>query len=95
MVSTETRLPRLKRGLVEFLAIFLGVSMGFVAEDWRESLAEAREVELVMEGLVSDLNQDLAAVEAKAEVDGAGCSHKTADGCSDDSVDIESAAISR
>jgi len=52
-----------KRGFVEFLAIFLGVSLSFLAEDWRESLGEARQGNAVLRGIERDLAQESEAIQ--------------------------------
>ena len=45
---------------LEFLMIFLAVTMGFLAENLRESLKNKEEVILNMESLASDLHSDVA-----------------------------------
>jgi uncharacterized protein DUF6090 len=59
MQTPDSWTHRARRGLVEFVAIFLGVTLSFVADDWREDLADGRQVELVLAGIRSDLEQDL------------------------------------
>lgn len=56
--------PKWKRGFVEFLAIFLGVSLSFLAEDWRESLGEARQGNAVLRGIERDLSQEREAIQS-------------------------------
>lgn len=48
-----------RRGAIEFVAIFLGVSLSFLAEDYRESLGEADQEIRVLRGIAGDLEQDL------------------------------------
>ncbi|MGD2071313.1 MAG: hypothetical protein PVI57_21770 [Gemmatimonadota bacterium] len=50
----------LKRGIVEFVAIFLGVTLSFLADDWREGLEQRDRALGVLEGIERDLTQDLA-----------------------------------
>lgn len=60
-----------RRGAVSFLAIFLGVSLSFLAEDWRESLNERREARHALEGIMADLSQDLPSIRGKIALDSA------------------------
>ncbi|MGD2070597.1 MAG: hypothetical protein PVI57_18130 [Gemmatimonadota bacterium] len=48
----------LKRGVVEFVAIFLGVTLSFLADDWHERLEQRDRAVGVMEGIERDLTQD-------------------------------------
>lgn len=50
----------LKGYVLEFLMIFLAVTMGFLAENLRESIRNKEEVLLNMESLASDLHSDVA-----------------------------------
>jgi len=61
--------PKWKRGVVEFLAIFLGVSLSFLAEDWRESLGEARQGNAVLRGIERDLSQEREAIQSTLQRD--------------------------
>jgi len=58
-----------KRGFVEFLAIFLGVSLSFLAEDWRQSLGEARQGIAVLRGIERDLSQEREAIQSTLQRD--------------------------
>ena len=49
----------LKGYFLEFLMIFLAVTMGFLAENLRESLKHKEEILLNMQSLVADLNSDV------------------------------------
>ncbi len=49
----------LKGYFLEFLMIFLAVTMGFLAENLRESLKHKEEILMNMQSLASDLNSDL------------------------------------
>lgn len=49
-----------KRGVVEFVAIFLAVTLSFLADDWRERLGQRDRALGVLEGIEGDLAQDLA-----------------------------------
>lgn len=60
---------RIKRGFVDFLAIFLGVSLSFLAEDWREDLNEVEDGLRSLQGIVADINQDLPTAQALARID--------------------------
>jgi hypothetical protein len=62
---------RTRRGVVEFLAIFLGVSLSFLADDWRETRGERREEARVIELLASDLQQDLSGIRRQIAQDSA------------------------
>jgi hypothetical protein len=56
-----------QRGLVEFLAIFLGVSMSFIADDWREDIGNRQAVERMLSGIQADMGQDLAFIGRRLE----------------------------
>lgn len=63
--------PRIwRRGVAEFVAIFLGVTLSFMADDWRENLRDRDEAERVLAGIASDLENDLASLRAKIRFDG-------------------------
>ncbi|MDX1568287.1 MAG: hypothetical protein R3223_10840, partial [Longimicrobiales bacterium] len=59
----------IKRGFVNFLAIFLGVSLSFLAEDWREDLNEVEDGLRSLQGIVADINQDLGPAASLARTD--------------------------
>lgn len=61
ILRTEDGGLRYKRAIINFLAIFLGVSLSFLAEDWREDLNELEEGERVLEGILADIQQDVPA----------------------------------
>jgi len=64
--------PRIwRRGVAEFLAIFLGVTLSFVADDWREDLRDRQEAERVLAGIAADLEYDLVSLRGKIRLDGA------------------------
>lgn len=48
----------MKRFLLEFLAIFLGVSLGFFVEEWREQNDIAENMEFVKRAVLEDLRKD-------------------------------------
>jgi hypothetical protein len=58
-----------RRGFVEFLAIFLGVSLSFLAEDWRETLRDRSEADRVLAGLMADLEGDQVGLRSKIQID--------------------------
>jgi hypothetical protein len=62
---------RLRRLIVEFLVLFLAVSLSFVAEDFRESLGERREERVVLESIRADLLGDLPIVRSIGQYDSA------------------------
>ena len=62
---------RARRGVVEFVAIFLGVSLSFLADDWRENLGDRRQAELVLAGIRADLEQDLPLINFLLRTDSA------------------------
>jgi hypothetical protein len=49
-----------KEYLLEFLMIFLAVTMGFFAENLRETIADNRQTHEYMQSMVSDLESDIA-----------------------------------
>lgn len=57
MSSDSTR--RWKRGLVEFVVIFAGVSLSLLADGWRDERREGRERTAVLERIEEDLREDL------------------------------------
>lgn len=59
-MSEGTRTGLLRRGVIEFLAIFLGVTLSFLADDWREGLEQRERAIGVLAGIEGDLSQDLA-----------------------------------
>lgn len=59
----------LKRGIVEFVAIFLAVTLSFLADDWREELEQRDRAVGVLEGIERDLSQDLAVMRQGLEYD--------------------------
>jgi hypothetical protein len=68
--GSMTDSPRLwRRGLVEFIAIFLGVTLSFLAEDWRETLRDRAEADRVLAGLVADLESDQSGLRDKIQID--------------------------
>lgn len=63
--------PRIwKRGIAEFVAIFLGVTLSFMADDWRDHLREKDEASRVLAGLAADLENDLNGLREKISLDG-------------------------
>lgn len=60
---------RLKQGVINFLAIFLGVSLSFLAEDWREDLNEVEDGLRSLQGILADIEQDLPAARNLARTD--------------------------
>lgn len=68
LVSEDTGL-RIKRGIVNFLAIFLGVTLSFVAEDWREDLNEVEDGLRSLQGILADIEQDLPTARTLARID--------------------------
>lgn len=68
LVTEDTGL-RIKRGIVNFLAIFLGVSLSFLAEDWREDLNEVEDGLRSLQGIVADINQDVPTAQTLARID--------------------------
>lgn len=63
-----TGLP-LKRGVINFLAIFLAVTLSFLAEDWREDLNEVEDGLRSLQGILADIDQDVPAARQLARVD--------------------------
>ncbi|MFW6199373.1 MAG: hypothetical protein ACOC8K_02270 [Gemmatimonadota bacterium] len=68
LVSEDAGL-RIKRGFVNFVAIFLGVSLSFLAEDWREDLREVEDGLRSLQGIVADINQDVPTARGLARSD--------------------------
>lgn len=68
LVSEDAGL-RIKRGIVNFLAIFLAVSLSFLAEDWREDLNEVEDGLRSLQGIVADIEQDLPTARTLARID--------------------------
>ena len=64
-------IPGIKRALLEFLAIFLGVSLSFLADDWREARSERRQEDRVLELLAADLEADLSSIQFRIQTDSA------------------------
>jgi len=61
-----------RRGFVEFLAIFAGVTLSFLAEDWRQALQDHKDEERVLTGVASDLEEDLSFIRGKIQTDSLG-----------------------
>jgi hypothetical protein len=55
-VITSTFLHNARRRLAEFLTVFLGVALAFVAENWREDLADRRDERVAIAGLLADFS---------------------------------------
>lgn len=51
-----------KEYFLEFLMIFLAVTLGFFAENIRENISDKEHVQLLSEQLVNDLKKDTAAL---------------------------------
>jgi len=68
IVDGDTGL-RLKRAVINFLAIFLGVSLSFLAEDWRDDLNEVEDGLRSLRGILADIDQDLPAAQNLAVAD--------------------------
>ena len=60
---------RFRRALIEFFVIFLGVSLSFVAEDWREARNDRQEERKVLELLATDLERDISGIQSRMRVD--------------------------
>lgn len=54
--------------LVEFIAVFLGVSLSFLVEDYRERRSERKRALQVLRGIRSDLEDELEAVQWLVDV---------------------------
>ncbi|MEO0345561.1 MAG: hypothetical protein AAF229_04835 [Pseudomonadota bacterium] len=67
MAKRPFKFPRI---LVESAAIFLGVLLAFVVEQWREDLNERREAEATLNLVRAELTQNLAELEAIAPLRG-------------------------
>src|SRR6266542_3833667 len=63
-VHSHTHTPRKKwtHYLWEFLMLFLAVFCGFLAENWREHIAEHQREKKYIQSMVADLRKDTAEV---------------------------------
>lgn len=65
----STKRDQARRAVLEFFAIFLGVSLSFLADDWREFLSERREEKRVMRMIVGDIERDTAEIRLQIRQD--------------------------
>jgi hypothetical protein len=60
---------RFKEYFLEFLMIFLAVTMGFFAENLRETIKDKNEIEENIQSVLADLESDLAHFNSVLDID--------------------------
>lgn len=64
-----TKRDQARRAFLEFLAIFLGVTLSFLADDWRDALSERRDEARVIRMIVGDIGRDTAEIRLQIRQD--------------------------
>jgi hypothetical protein len=62
-LTTQTFVQQLRRRLAELVTVFLGVALAFLAENWREELADRRDERVAVAGLLADFRRNAATLE--------------------------------